>query len=399
MAGIGKKIETAKVNPNEDSAKLKAEFLEVTNKIRKIKQGKVDKAQLSVEDRRELALLYSKAADIANKISKAVTDDNESLEFSENYKKLTAMAESYGSTRKAEVPKTTFENVKGLENVKKLVETFLYMATHPEVLKTYKMDGGLGVLLYGAPGTGKTMIAEAIANRMQWPLFVVTPSDIFKSYVGESEASVKQLFKEIEACKDGAVLFVDECESIFSKRTSDTKDYKSAVTNELLQRINGFGGDTSNRILIGATNRPDQIDPAYLRYKRFSYMIHVTPPDEPAKRAIIESKLKGIPLASDVTIEDILAMTVRSATEITPLGQVEVTDYHYSAADLTGILEEACRIAIEMLVKSNSSVAIPLTRDMFKQAFDKTPPSISSRLLDAYDKFKEDPSLLDKYYR
>jgi SpoVK/Ycf46/Vps4 family AAA+-type ATPase len=281
------------------------------------------------------------------------------------------------------------------------------MAENPDVMKHYNMKGGLGVLLYGAPGTGKTMIAEAIANKLQWPLFMITPSDIFKSYVGASEAAVKQLFKELEPCPDGAILFVDECESIFSKRTSETKDYKSAVTNELLQRINGFGVDGSKRILIGATNRPDQIDPAYLRYKRFSYQIHITPPDDVAKRSIIESKLNvgkidkerdEIELEAGFGVEDILAYTNRGSYEETELGFVNTVNAYYSAADLTGIIEESCRMAIEKMRDDKSKNAIPLTRKMFDDAFAKTPPSISSKLLDAYEKFKEDPTLLDKYY-
>lgn len=395
MSGIGKPKAT--VDPNENSTELKSQFQKVTDEIRAIIGNKKDKSQLTSEEKRELALLYSKAASVAKKISDTVTNEKESEEYKNNYIRLTDKAESYGSARKNKIPDKTFDDVKGLDNVKELVNSFLFMALNPQILKHYKMDGGLGVLLYGAPGTGKTMIAEAIANRLQWPLFIVTPSDIFKSYVGESEAAVKQLFKELEACEDGAILFVDECESIFSKRTSDTKDYKSAVTNELLQRINGFGVDGSKRILIGATNRPDQIDPAYLRYKRFSYLIHVTPPDETAKRAIIESKLDGIEL-DGVGVDDILAMSNGASFEETYLGDVAVQDSYYSAADLTGIIEEACRLAIDKLVKNNTTNPIPVTREMFEQAFKKTPPSISAKLLDAYDKFKEDSTLLDKYY-
>lgn len=400
MSGIGKPNgfgKNGKADPNEDSIALKEQFQQVTDEIRKIINGRKDKSQLTAEEKRELALLYSKAASIAKKISDTVTSEKESEEYKEKYKLLMNKAESYGSARKNSIPTTTLEDVKGLDNVKALVESFLYMAQHQNVLEAYNMKGGLGMLLFGAPGTGKTMIAEAIANRMQWPLFVVTPSDIFKSYVGESEAAVKQLFKELEACPDGAILFVDECESIFSKRTSDTKDYKSAVTNELLQRINGFGVDGSKRILIGATNRPDQIDPAYLRYKRFSHLIHVTPPDEKAKRAIIESKLAKIP-TDNVSVDDVLYMTIRSTTESTSIGDVEVTSAYYSSADICGALEEASRLAIEKLVAAKSETVIPVTREMFEEAFNKIPPSISANLLEAYDKFREDPSLLDKYY-
>ena len=188
-------------------------------------------------------------------------------------------------------------------------------------------------------------------------------------------------------CPDGAVLFVDECESIFSKRGADTKDYKSAVTTELLQRINGFGGKSNNRIMIAATNRPDMIDSAYLRYKRFSHLIHIPPPDIPAKRAIIQGKLKGIELADDISVEDILEMSEREFIRQTDMGPVSEKGY-YSAADLCGILEEACRIALEQIQAAGGTQPIPLTRAMFEKAFLKTPPSISEKLLRSYDNFR-----------
>ena len=316
-----------------------------------------------------------------------MTDEDEVKKYEDFFKRLSDRAASYGSVIKSRVPKTTFDDVKGLDNVKKLVKSFMFMAQNPEILKYYKLEGGLGMLMYGAPGTGKTMFAEAIANAMNLPLFIVTPADIFKSYVGESEQAVKQIFQEIDACPEGAILFVDECESIFSRRNQDTKDYKAAVTTELLQRINGFGVDGSKRIMIAATNRPDVIDPAYLRYKRFSHLIHVTPPDEEAKRAIIESKLSGIAL-DGITAAEVLDMSKGVTYKETALGMVAAQTAYYSAADLCGIIEEACRLALEKLQESGSTTPIPLTRDMFERAFKKIPPSISQELLDEYNNFR-----------
>ena len=237
-------------------------------------------------------------------------------------------------------------------------------------------------MLYGAPGTGKSMFAEAVANALQLPLFTVTPADIFKSYVGESEQAVRQLFAELDANQDGAILFVDECESIFSKRNSETKDYKAAVTSEFLQRLNGEGVDGSKRILIGATNRPSIIDAAYLRYKRFSHIIHVGPPDIEAKKAIITAKLKNIPLAADISIDEIVNMS-----ELNSFSYNQVPSY-YSGADIGGIVEEACRYACEILEAKNETTQIPLTREMFQKAFNKIKPSISQDVLDEYENFK-----------
>ena len=385
MAGIGK---IKKEDRAEDSIEsLEREFGESTDKIRQLLAGKKDKNSISEEVKTKLRAEYSRAAQIARTLSQRVTDEDEVKKYEDFFKRLSDRAASYGSVIKSRVPKTTFDDVKGLDNVKKLVKSFMFMAQNPEILKYYKLEGGLGMLMYGAPGTGKTMFAEAIANAMNLPLFIVTPADIFKSYVGESEQAVKQIFQEIDACPEGAILFVDECESIFSRRNQDTKDYKAAVTTELLQRINGFGVDGSKRIMIAATNRPDVIDPAYLRYKRFSHLIHVTPPDEEAKRAIIESKLSGIAL-DGITAAEVLDMSKGVTYKETALGMVAAQTAYYSAADLCGIIEEACRLALEKLQESGSTTPIPLTRDMFERAFKKIPPSISQELLDEYNNFR-----------
>ncbi len=391
MAGIGR-ASNANDKENKDKAsveELEKKFDEVKNKIRQILGDKKDRNELSDEQKNALRTEYSRAAQLAKTLSGRYTDRELSEKYDKFFKQLSDAAAKYGSVINKSVPKTTMADIKGLDNVKKLVESFMFMAQNPHLLKYYKMEGGLGMLMYGAPGTGKTMFAEAIANAMDLPLFIVTPADIFKSYVGASEQAVKQIFQEIEACPDGAILFVDECESIFSKRTSDTKDYKSAVTTELLQRINGFGVDGAKRIMIGATNRPDQIDSAYLRYKRFSHLIHVTPPDYPAKLSIIQGKLNGIPMEG-ITPEEVAQMTEHGTTKQTALGEeITVYDAYYSAADICGIMEETCRIALERLQAAQSSTPIPLTRDMFEAAFNKIPPSISAALLKEYEDFRK----------
>lgn len=373
------------VNDKNQLDAFKVEFEQVVGEIRKILASKPDKNQLSLEEKRTLRTEYLHASNLAKKIAERSTNSEESAKFKKFNDQLKKEAERYGSVIQTKIPETTLNDVKGLDNVKKLVHTFLFMAKNPSILQYYKIKGGLGLLMYGAPGTGKTMIAEAIANEMKLPLLIVTPADIFKSYVGESEQAVKQIFEELDACPDGAILFVDECESIFSKRTSDTKDYKSAVTTELLQRINGFGVDGSKRILIGATNRPDLIDSAYLRYKRFSHLIHVTPPDLVAKRAIIEGKLSGIPLEG-VTTEDVLEMS-EQATKKLVYGK-EITASYFSSADICAVVEEACRIAMERLIEAQSTKPIPLTKDMFELAFKKIVPSIPADLLEKYDDFR-----------
>lgn len=386
MSGLGKKNDNN--NSNKESLEtLRQQYDETIERIRKILNGRKDANQVSPDEKQKLCTEYLRASQLANKISQRLTDITESEKFKELAEKLGAKAKAYGSSVNSKIPDTTFDDVKGLDEVKKLVQSFIFIAQNPEIIKHYKIEGGLGLLMYGAPGTGKTMFAEAISNALKLPLFVITPADIFNSYVGESEKAVRKLFDEMDACEDGAILFVDECESIFSRRTQDTKDYKAAVTTELLQRLNGFGVNGSKRIVIAATNRPDVIDPAYLRYKRFSHLVHVTPPDMEAKRAIIESKLKGIELA-DITTDEILQMTERTIEVDSPIGKTMVKEGYYSAADICGIIEEACRLALEIIQEAGYTSPIPLTREMFEKAFDKIHPSISVEVLKEYEDFR-----------
>ena len=390
MAGIGR------ANKKEDNGvtkvsieELERQFdeykLRVHSKIKNVK----DKYDLPDEIKAELRADYSKMAQIAKTIASRATSEEKVAKYEEYYKKASDAASKYGSVIKSSKPEHTMDDIKGQDNVKALVSSFVFMAEHPDALKHYGIKGGLGLLLYGPPGTGKTMFAEAIANKLNLPLFVVTPADIFKSYVGESEKAVKQIFDELEACPEGAILFVDECESIFSKRSSDTKDYKAAVTTELLQRINGFGVDGSKRILVGATNRPDIIDSAYLRYKRFSHLVHVTPPDNDAIRAIILSKLGDQIELSGITKDEVVEMAIREETIIKDGETIQCKNGYYSAADICGIIEEACRLALEEMERKQTTQYEPVTREMFEKAFKKNPPSISNKTYEEYANFRK----------
>lgn len=391
MAGMEKEGKAAPAKSAESIESMTQRFQQIVAEIAGIQKGRKEVSQLKADEKKPLSRLYTKAALLAKKISEsAIGDDALSASYKDKYDRLTQKAEALGSTITGKVPDMTFDDIKGLENVKKVVKSFQYMASHPDIVDHYKMKGGLGLLLYGAPGTGKTMFAEAVAHEMKLPLFVVTPSDIFGSLVGESEKAVRQLFEDMRMCEDGCVLFVDECESIFSRRKGDDSEWKSGVTTELLQGINGFGDDDNKGkiIMIAATNLPESIDPAYLRYKRFSHKVHVTPPDREAKLAIISSKLKGIRLEG-ITIDEILDKTEYKSTTMTESGEYDSTpSAYYTGADLCGLIEDACRQAIEILAEKNSDTPIALTREMFEKSFAKVYPSVSAERLERYANFE-----------
>jgi SpoVK/Ycf46/Vps4 family AAA+-type ATPase len=194
---------TVKKADGQSIEELKKELNEVSLEIKSLLGGTKDKNSLDFDTRGKLGNKYVHAATLAKEIAERTTNEKEQEEFFNYYKKWSKTAEGYGSAIQFDTSTTTLDDVKGLEEVKDLVRSFIFLAKNPTILEKYKIEGGFGLFMYGAPGTGKTMFAKAIAHELNLPLFVVEPSDIFKSYVGESEASVKRLFEQIEYCKTG----------------------------------------------------------------------------------------------------------------------------------------------------------------------------------------------------
>ena len=230
------------------------------------------------------------------------------------------------------VPNTTFEEVAGLEDVKQTVKNYLFALKNPDVAKAYNISTNVGMLLYGPPGTGKTLVAKAIAHELGVRFFVITPSMIFGSYVGESERNVRDIFTELRACKDGAVLLVDECESIFARRDGESNRAAIGVANELLQEMNGatdsVGGD--RRVILGATNRPWMMDEAYLRYKRFSLHFYIGMPEPEAIEKVIDLGLKKLPHEPQLRAE-----------------MIRTFDSTFTCADISGIIEQCAYFAMQ----------------------------------------------------
>lgn len=418
MPILGKEADTLR--------KQKEEIKRITDEIR-AKKGNRDLGALNDNERSDLCKLYTTLAQKIDLLLPSLDekeDHDEIVDLKKTKQISVERAKSLGSVMQLEIPKTTFEDIMGLDDVKKLAKSFIFMVKNSKMLADYNMQGGLGLLMYGAPGTGKTMFAEAIAHEMNLPLMIITPASIFNSHVGESEKSVREIFRQVEACPDGAILFIDECESIFGTRSGDTPDWKASVTTELLQRLNGFGVDGSKRVLIGATNRPDLIDIAFLRYKRFTHQIHIQPPDRTAIEALIVSALAKIKvngegpkkmtevidgkkrvwlenqdnILADITVAEIVKMATSGASVNDEFGPTTAQEGYYSAADVRGIIEEVCRMAIEEIQADEErqretnpdyqAKAIKLRRDMFATAFAKIPPSISEDLLDKYRNFR-----------
>merc|ERR1719225_2367350 len=230
-----------------------------------------------------------------------------------------------------EVPNITWEDIGGLQNVKQeLQELVQYPVEHPEKFLQFGMQPSRGVLFYGPPGCGKTLLAKAIANECQANFISVKGPELLTMWFGESEANVRDIFDKARSAAP-CVLFFDELDSIAKSRGGSVGDAGGAadrVINQLLTGMDGMGGK-KNVFIIGATNRPDIIDGAVMRPGRLDQLIYIPLPDEESRAGILKANLRKTPLAKDIDLP-YLAKNTRG----------------FSGADLTEICQRACKLAI-----------------------------------------------------
>ena len=269
----------------------------------------------------------------------------------------------------AQIPNITFNDVAGLDDVKKAITIrMINPIKYPDKYKMYGKKTGGGVLLYGPPGTGKTMIAKAIANEVGAKFYAVKGSDIVSKWVGDSEKNINSLFEEANK-QDRAIIFIDEMDNLLGTRGVDTHNDKRV--NEFLQQIDGFAGRNPNLLLLGATNRPWDIDSAAMRSGRFSQKIYLPLPDAPARKFMLEKNMKGVPVSDDFDIDKI----------------VEDTE-NYSGADI----EELCdRAKDEPLLKAIATDSIvKVTNKDFDDILAVMPPSVTPKEIERFDAYNEE---------
>jgi len=197
-------------------------------------------------------------------------------------------------------------DVKGLEDAKQIVmDALVNPVTHPDVYKTLKIKSGKGLLLYGPPGTGKTMFARAIAGEMGLPFIYKKISELKDKYVGESEKGIARLFEEVYSHKQ-SVVFLDECESLLRRRGNQ----KINIVEAFLAELDGFATNRDSQVFVLlATNRPWLIDSAVTRSGRIGASVYVGLPDAATRKDIISAALRDVPLADDVSIDEIVSLT------------------------------------------------------------------------------------------
>ncbi|NHI92762.1 MAG: AAA family ATPase [Candidatus Lokiarchaeota archaeon] len=266
-----------------------------------------------------------------------------------------------------ELSSVTWNSVGGLEDVKaQLIEAVDLPLRKPEIFEKYGITPINGILLFGCPGTGKTLIAKAIANYTETNFIPIRGPEIFSKWVGESERAIREIFRKARQTSP-SIIFIDEIDALAPERgQSSANKVTDTVVNQLLTEMSGLQ-DIKQVICIGATNRPDMIDKALLRPGRFDKLIYVPMPDFDARYKILEIYTKNMPLEADVEITELAKLTKG-----------------YSGADLQNL----CREAVMMLLSENSQND-KVSKDNFNNALKVIKPTVTEETKNKFEEFAD----------
>ena len=274
-----------------------------------------------------------------------------------------------------EVPTVRWEDVGDLEEAKQeLKEAVEWPLKNPQAFKRMGIEPPKGILLYGPPGCGKTLLARAVATESEANFITIKGPEVFSKWVGESEKAIREVFRKARMSAP-AIIFFDEIDSLVPRRGLGYADsgVTERVISQLLTEMDGVI-TLENVVVIAATNRPDIVDPAILRPGRFDRLIYVPEPDEEGRYQIFKIHTKKMPLAKDVDLKYLARMT-----------------RGYSGADIKALCREAAMIALRRDMSAKE-----VTLEDFKEAMKKIPPSISSDMEKWYKGFAEQVRKLQK---
>jgi transitional endoplasmic reticulum ATPase len=206
------------------------------------------------------------------------------------------------------LPRTTYEDIGGLhEEIQRVREMVELPLRHPELFQRLGIEPPKGVLLHGPPGCGKTLLARAVANESEANFYSINGPEIMSKFYGESEARLREIFQQAQQ-NAPSIIFIDELDSLAPKREEVTGEVERRVVAQLLALMDGLGG-RGNVIVIGATNRPGALDPALRRPGRFDREIEISVPDKGGRHEVLQIHTRGMPLAQDVDLNKLAAMT------------------------------------------------------------------------------------------
>jgi len=282
-----------------------------------------------------------------------------------------------------EVPNVKWDDIGGLEDTKRsLQEMILYPIDHPEKFEKFGMTPSRGVLFYGPPGCGKTLLAKAVASECSANFVSIKGPELLTMWFGESEANVREVFDKARSAAP-CVLFFDELDSIGTARGSggggDAGGAGDRVMNQLLTEIDGVGVK-KNVFFVGATNRPELLDEALLRPGRLDQLIYIPLPDLPARQGILESTLRKAPIAPNV-----------------PISFISQKTEGFSGADLAELCQRAAKAAVRDSIAADELADGEMDTDMgneigrkhFEEAFAGARRSVDASALAKYDQFRK----------
>jgi transitional endoplasmic reticulum ATPase len=235
--------------------------------------------------------------------------------------------------------RTTYEDIGGLdEAIKRIREMVELPLRHPEIFQRLGIEPPKGVLLHGPPGCGKTLLARAVANESEANFYAINGPEIMSKFYGESEARMRKMFEDAEKNAPG-ILFIDEIDAIAPKRGDVTGEVERRVVAQLLASMDGLKG-RGNVIVIGATNRPDALDPALRRPGRFDREVEIGIPDVKGRLEIIQIHTRGMPLPD------------KGEPGYVDLERIAEITHGYTGADLAALAREAAMKALRRYLPS-----------------------------------------------
>jgi SpoVK/Ycf46/Vps4 family AAA+-type ATPase len=257
-------------------------------------------------------------------------------------------------TADIERPKLTFADIGGMEPIKEEIRMkIIHPLKNPQLFKAYGKKIGGGVLLYGPPGCGKTLLSRATAGEIKANFLSIGIHQILDLYLGNSEKNLHQLF-ELARTHAPAVLFFDEVDALAADRNDLKRSAGRTLINQFLAEMDGNVGENDGLLILGATNAPWHLDPAFRRPGRFDRILFVPPPDEPARASILEVMAKDKPVHK----LDIAAIARKTKD--------------FSGADLKSVFDIAIERSLARAMSENR--VIPLgTDDLLKSAKDVKP--------------------------
>lgn len=248
-----------------------------------------------------------------------------------------------------------FDDIAGMQSLKKLLKLqIIEPFRNPGLFQRFKKKAGGGVLLYGPPGCGKTLIARAIATECSAEFQSVGISDVLNMWIGESERNLAAVFEQARSRRP-SVLFFDELDALAYSRSKSSSSAARTVVNEFLAQLDGFSADNEGVLVLAATNMPWDVDPAMRRPGRFARQVFVPPPDAEARLAIFELKMQDVP-AEEIDLD-----TIAKKTEF------------FSGADIDGLIDLAKNVVLSDILDTGNER--PLTSADLVSALEDTTPS------------------------